>query len=321
MGYVVLALVLGFAVVELVASFVWPAPYVDRAPLVRVAPHPVLGYALVPDQSTYSYQAPIRTDAEGLRVLPAATNTTRTVLFLGGSETFGKGVRAEETFAARVQAARPGTRAVVAGVPDWNVDQSVTWLDRYGARYAPEVVVLTFYWNDLFPEPALNREAAAPAEWAPRAVLKRTGWLERIAPIYTRSRVAYVVRNALKGWIGRAREHPEFVWRDALLAGSSFEALDRAWARVEGEIDRFRTIADARGFRPVVLVLPIEQAVERGRLSELPSRVAGIARARGIDVVDASAAMMGCDGAYIPWDGRPSAAGHAAIAEALLEAL
>ncbi len=316
-----IAIVVALLAAELVASLFLPAPYVDRAPLVRVAPHPVLAYALVPEQSTFSYQAPVRTDADGLRALPSVTSTTSTVLFLGGSETFGKGVRAEETFAARVQFARAGTNAIDAGVPDWNLDQSVLWLERYGARFSPDVVVLTFYWNDLFEEAGLDRDAAPVEEWAPRAVLKRSGWLEQIAPLYTRSRLAYVARNALKTWVGRSRGHPEFVWRDALLAGETRPEIERAWSRIEVELERFSALADARGFRAIVLVLPIEHAVARGRPTTFVPRAAELARARGLEVVDATPALMTASDPYIPWDGRPSPSGHAAIARALLDRL
>jgi len=93
----------GAIALELLATLVLPAPPRDRAPLVRVAPHPTLGYRLVPEQETFSYEAPVRTDARGLRILEATASSSaaRRLLFVGGSETFGKGVRAPQTFAAR----------------------------------------------------------------------------------------------------------------------------------------------------------------------------------------------------------------------------
>ncbi len=316
---IVLAIVVTFMVAELTASLLLPAPYVDRAPLVQVAPHPVLAYKLVPRQQTFSYQAPVRTDDDGLRVLPSTTATASWV-FLGGSETFGKGVDAEKTYPALVQA-ELGVRATNAGVPDYNIDQSVLWLERYGG--APDVVVLAFYWNDLFLEAGLNRDAPPVREWAPRAVLKRTGLLERVAPLYTRSRVAYVLRNALKERVGQWRGHPEQVWRDALLEGTSRPEIERAWVRVAEQLDRFRTLAAHRGFRPVVLALPIEHAVERGGPFPVVERIRALTTE--LELVDATPALVASRNAgaqpYIPWDGRPSPAGHAAIAEALVAAL
>lgn len=316
---IVLAIFVTFMVAELAASFLLPEPYVDRAPLVQVAPHPVLAYKLVPRQRTFSYQAPVLTDDEGLRILPATTATSSWV-FLGGSETFGKGVEAERTYPALVQEAL-GVRATNAGVPDYNIDQSVLWLERDGA--APDVVVLAFYWNDLFPEAGLKRDAPPVREWAPRAVLKQTGLLERVAPLYTRSRVAYVLRNALKERVGRWRGHPEQVWRDALLEGTSRPEIERGWARVAEQLDRFRTLADQRGFRPVVLALPIEHAVERGGPFPVVERLRTLAA--DLEVVDATPSLLARarenEEPYIPWDGRPAPAGHAAIAEALVAAL
>lgn len=322
------AAILLFALAELVSSFLLPDPPVDRAPLVQVAPHPVLGYALVPNQKTFSYQAKVYTNAAGLRVplLETATvGASRVIVFLGGSEVFGKGVAAEEAFPKLVEAELRGSVAVNAGVPDYNIDQSVLWLDRYGAPYAPSVVVLTFYWNDLFADPSIDREANDNEEWAPRTVLKRTGLLAKVAPLYTRSRIAYVARNALKTAVGRWRDHPEQRWRDALLRGESLPEIEAAWRRVGSEVARFSALARQRGFVPLIVALPIEQAIEDGIDNDFGANVARLGERHGVRVVDATERLRDAvsrgERPYIPWDGRPSVAGHQAIADAVLEVM
>lgn len=330
LGWVLLVGTVLFVLIELALSFFLPAPPVDRAPLVRVGPHPVLGYALNPNQKTYSYQARVFTDDDGLRVplLETSTSGARVALFIGGSETFGKGVAAEEAYPKLVEAELEDTAAVNAGVPDYNLDQAILWLDRYGKKHRPDVVVLTFYWNDLFEEPAIDPDADATsgaAEWVPRAQLKKHGLLDLVAPLYTRLRIAYVARNTLKTWIGRNRGYPEQIWRDALLANRRLQPIERAWKRVDGQLAQFKALAEARGFDPWVLALPIEHAIEEGRSDvRFVEDVRAAAKRHGLRFADATSRLLDAqrrgERPYIPWDGRPSATGHQAIADAFVAA-
>jgi hypothetical protein len=318
----------GAAALELLAALVLPAPYPDRRPLVAVAPDPALGYRLVPGQATFSYQAPVETNADGLRERPLAALTGPRVLVLGGSETFGKGVPAEATFARRLEASLPGGHTVNAGAPDWTLDQSAAFLETRGATLAPAGVVLALYWDDLFPTPLGDAPApgAPRGEWGPRAWARRSGVLPYLAPLYTRSRVIMAARNGLKGASQRLRGAPEHRWPAALLAGTMDPELDAAWARAQGNLQRVADRCRALGAWGVVVLLPLEAQVTGSYpQASFQSEARRRAEAAGLLVVDPLPALRAAHRAgaalFIPYDGRPTAAGHAVVAEVLAEAV
>lgn len=307
--------------VELVARATLPAPYVDRAPLVRVSPDPQVGYRLVARQRAFTYQARVETDEHGRRRMPSREGPR--FVFLGGSETFGKGVEAEQTFAARVAETWTGS-AVNLGTPDWTLDQSLAAWRTEGATLAPDRVVLTLYWDDLFAhprtsmlgDPAVQAPASKTPErtsWGPRRWLRDLGLLERAAPIYTRSTAVVATRNALKGAWGRHRASPAWVWRDALVRGDTTPELDAAFARMARGLAAFAAEADA-----TVVLLPIEDTPTE---TSWTRRARAAAEQAGLRTVDAGPALRALGAAaWIPYDGRPSPAGHAAIAQAILAA-
>lgn len=314
---------------EILAVVVFDAPPVDRRPLVQVEPHPVLGYRLVPRQDTFTYQARVQTDLRGRRVPPRFdAGGARTVLFVGGSETFGKGVKAEETFVYRVGEAL-GWGAVNAGTPDWSLEQSVRFVEQYAQSYRPSLVVLVFYWDDLFFDGSARAgtstaSAGSPAEvetrgeWFLRRWARQSSLLERVAPLYTRSAALCAVRNGAKEAWGRLADQPAVRWRQALLTGDDAPGLADAWRAAEAELRRLAAWGEQHGVPVVVLVLPMEQQAEVGGF---PARARGAAEQAGLPVVDATEAVLEAEAPFLPFDGRPSPAGHAAIARALGEAL
>ena len=324
-----LALVAGAALVEGACALLLPRPWVDRSPLVQVEPDPAVGYRLVPDQRTFSYQAAVRTNADGLRERPLGALGGRRMLVLGGSETFGKGVAAEDTFARQLEArlSPPGAwHTVNAGAPDWTLNQSLAWLQTRGATLAPDRIILALYWDDLFFVPIAGEAASGvPREaWGPRTWARDLGLLAWLAPLYTHSRALCALRNAAKALSHRARGTAWHRWRRALLTGAREPDLERAWDQAEEGLRRAR---QAGGGAPVLVVLlPIEDQVGGGYPQASFQREARRrAEAAGLEVVDAGPAFERAHAAgealFIPYDGRPTPAGHRVIADVLAEAL
>lgn len=313
----------GLLGLEVVSALWLPAPWPDRTPLVAVEPDPALGYRLVPAQASFTYQAEVHTNAEGLRERPLERLPGPRVLVLGGSETFGKGVAAAETFARRVEASlHGGAHTVNAGVPDWSLGQSAAFLEQRGAALSPTGVVLALYWDDLFTGAA----GAAREEWGPRRWARDLGVLPRLAPLYTRSRLLMAARNAAKAASHRLGGTAWYRWREALLTGVQEPDLELAWARAQVDLQRVADASAALGAWAVVLILPIEEQV----VSEYPqasfqSEARQRAEAAGLRVVDPLPALRRAAAAgevlFIPYDGRPDAAGHRVLAEVLGAAL
>ena len=72
------------------------------------------------------------------------------VLLLGDSTTWGEGVDDHEVFGALVERAlAPGVEVVNLAVPGYSTDQELLILERVGARYAPDLVLLGLALDDL----------------------------------------------------------------------------------------------------------------------------------------------------------------------------
>lgn len=320
------ALLLAFLGEGLSVSWL-PAPPVDRRPLVQLESHADLGYQLVPGQESFSYQAPVLVNNDGLRERPQLPPECQRMLFVGGSETFGKGVAVEETFVRRVEEGiGPGWCTINAGTPDWNLHQSVAFVRHYAPRYAPKVVVLVFDWDDLFFDASTGEAAAGQteaSEWFLRRWAQKSGALEWMAPVYTRSRLLYAARNITKNSWGRMRGTPATLWQEDLLNGTPSQDLQTGFEFAQDELRQFSLQAKAQGFDPYVVLLPMRgQIIQRGVSTYFQKEATRRAGAHGLGVIDVREDFKaGLSQQFIPYDGHPSALGHARIAEGVLRGL
>ena len=92
-----------------------------------------------------------------------------------------------------------------AGVPDYNMAQSMRFLEKRGADFHPDVVILSFYWDDLIPDVDTGdadnrgfREKPAPEEvrreWfaaRPRLLPSRQLRCWAFVFLFTRSRLKH----------------------------------------------------------------------------------------------------------------------------------
>jgi len=71
------------------------------------------------------------------------------ILFLGDSQTFGWGVPFGERFTERIEQNIPGVQVINAGVPGYGIHQMKLLLKHHGFDLKPDLVVLTFIYQDL----------------------------------------------------------------------------------------------------------------------------------------------------------------------------
>ena len=120
---------------------------------------PQRGQRLSPGYNGWFAGVPVRTNSLGFRdtreySLEKAPGTFR-IIVLGDSVTFGHGTLDETTYPflleQRLEAWRPDITWEVwnLGVPGYNTGQELAYLEEVGQRYAPDLVVVGFYPNDL----------------------------------------------------------------------------------------------------------------------------------------------------------------------------
>ena len=154
---------------ELVAS---------RRMIWEVHPTPGAGYTLMKPGSHYAWQN-IRVDinSHGLRG-PETTYEkppgTFRILNLGDSVAMGWGVREEDTYGqqleARLDEQSSGNRhyeVINAGVPGWNPENELAYLQAEGLKYEPDLILLDLTTvNDIYGKSALlANNQPVPIEW------------------------------------------------------------------------------------------------------------------------------------------------------------
>ena len=157
--------------------FAWELVASRRIELVRY-PAPGAGYTLMKPGSQYEWQGiPVEINSHGLRspetVYEKPQDAFR-ILNLGDSVAMGWGVEAGETYGRRLegllnQQATGQLRYEVinAGVPGWNIENELAYLQAEGWKYKPDLILLDLtIVNDIYGQSALNKtDRPALIEW------------------------------------------------------------------------------------------------------------------------------------------------------------
>jgi lysophospholipase L1-like esterase len=136
-------------------------PVYVRAPAYKVTGQiflydRLLGWRNIPGRESTTFGQPLTINSRGLRgpeypfAKPAGT---RRILVLGDSYTWGYGVADKELFTMLLEeklvADGRAFEVLNCGVSGWGTDQEYLFFREEGIRYSPDVVVLTFFFNDL----------------------------------------------------------------------------------------------------------------------------------------------------------------------------
>jgi len=154
------------------------------------------------------------------------------------------------------------------------------------------------------------------APWIPRTLVYG---LKRLRGLVF---VSQMLREARWRWVPPAADyHARDLFRDEPSADS-----ERAWRDVRDSLAAIAGAARDRGIEPVLAVFPHPSQLEPTLLERTyQRRVLAIADELGMTAIDLlpafrAAAARG-EAPFIPFDGHPSAAGHRAAAEALVDAV
>tara|TARA_B100000686_G_scaffold348839_1_gene440859 strand:- start:172 stop:1839 length:1668 start_codon:yes stop_codon:yes gene_type:complete len=108
------------------------------------------------------------------------------ILALGDSQTFGHGInKLENTFPKRLESMlnegleNPSFEVLNFALPNWNADSHLQYFFKKGLRYQPDLVLLTYYHNDV-PTPAFFD--CASKDW--ESNLARFPFLARIEDLF-----------------------------------------------------------------------------------------------------------------------------------------
>jgi lysophospholipase L1-like esterase len=302
---------------------------------------PELGWRLRPNTSAEWGHVRIEVNAKGLRgpeVDYARTGDALRILYLGDSVTIGFGIeRLEDTYpqlvAGRLERAL-GKRieTVNSAVEGWSPWQQLAWLRREGLRYQPDLVLVGFVLNDVTEKFSLARFGGSDEGFQ----LARSA-RSRLDAILSQSAIASFAREGIAQFrfgsdvfIGATRyDAAEVQW---LAANARSDRLAYAWRLTFADLAGIFDTAADHGARAALLVFPYSFQLEDPDATGAPqAMLAEFATARGIPHLDLRPALQAAARTAPGAEGRPdvralyldpchlSAAGHAAVADAIAE--
>lgn len=303
--------------------------------------HPELGYVLTPDfEGTIQrseFATPVRIGGGGLRGWEAGDKAPGgyRILVLGDSQTFGFGVRDEETLTVRLgellQARFPqrAIEVINAGVPGYGTADQLAWLKLRGEELQPDLIIVQFLSvNDLLEntEPASSWAIVDNGMLSARERTQNTAgdsgdtfrrWQRYLKQ---RSHLWRLVSNTVGYWAIRVGLSAD----RAVLWGEDFSAEEAELG--ERLLEELADVAAEQGARTLFLYTTGQAHVLTGSSATLASRkvLETAADSAGVPWIDVSAELAKrADKLDLHYkkDGHWTPQGHAAVAEVLADYL
>lgn len=226
------------------------------------------------NEGFFNYQYTV--NSQGLRttadVVPPKTDQRQRILFVGNSFTFGVGVDDSATYPARVDKrlrewCDAKVETVNAGVGGFDTSHVLSFLQYYGWRLEPDIVVLGFLTSD--PEGnslnGLHRLVDGRLEEIPTS--QRPGWglvrAHKHVPGYNWLTQHSTLFNWVRHKIGSlaaqraaSREAARVKTQSANDENNAAEGALERWRLTAAIVERIRAQADAHGARLVVAIIP-----------------------------------------------------------------
>jgi lysophospholipase L1-like esterase len=323
-GILILECIVLFAVGEGIARlFLPPGPHFIH-PQMLVEPSITRGFTHKPNQHAYTIDKPFVTNSLGLRderEVPLNKEGEVRLVVLGDSMTVGLGVRSEETFASQLEKslnARFGRlRALNGAVGAYATWQEVDLLKEKINRLQPDIVLLAFYWNDLYtkPRPVIAIPVSESGEQHDAAL--------KYLRFFKRSALLLFLRERYE--ILRLKVSPSFDWshQEMIYEGGTSPYLEQAYQDVSESLEELKSLGEKHAFIPIVIVLPIPGQIHRlDAPIHMQNRLKMITDKIGLRTVDM---LHPLQQAYtlrhdlvIPWDNSHySPQGHKVVAESI----
>ncbi|MEK6823047.1 MAG: GDSL-type esterase/lipase family protein, partial [Nanoarchaeota archaeon] len=284
----------------------------------------------------------ITISGQGLRdidhVLPKPSGTQRVVV-LGDSQTWGYGVAQTSRF---TEIMRDSLRIDVVnmGVTGYGTGQEYLLLRRYGMRFAPDIVVVAFYANDLGDNTNDNNDDEFSY---PRPVLRVCDGHLRVdnVPVPLKSQWKdhpnyFAVYGPVKGWLLQhsrlfylgARQLSVMVdtfakrmgWREEVPAHIS-DSSSQAWQTTFFILDHMHAWLVERDVQLVVAVIPSRDMVRRD-VTVYEDQLTAWGTRSGVPVVTFNDLFQGkVDDLFLRYDSHMNEQGHMVVGERLSDVL
>ncbi len=340
LGSLVVAGVIG----EVAARLLFPAPLRWLQPQVLYTASPTLGFRMVPNQSAFTADRPLRTNSYGLRGIERSWQKApgvKRIVLLGDSIAFGHGVADEDTFAQQLEnrlnrSPTSQTWEVInTGVGAYNTTLEVTYFEREGIRFDPDLVILGFYWNDIHDKLNVSVDPLGRL-YNPSANPSKSRWKKWLTSpqmyefrnLIKQSRLIYTVVERLRQLKGLMSTGNRFRQTQmAILHGQPHARVEKGWKEVERQIVYLAELCRSHRVPLLIAILPMPEQLARSypkiQYQTVMQSICDRYELWCLDLLPAfEAAYEGHTSLFISYDGdHPNKKGHALIAHELSRAI
>lgn len=240
------------------------------------------------------------------------------ILGVGDSFTFGEGVREEDTYLRRLEAAldrAPGAGRVQvlnAGVQGYNTRDEILTLEKRWLSLEPDLVLIGFCLNDAYSDTAFPKRGQELL-----ASLEPAG-LAKVSLLVDLAQHAWKVRSAQRRLDDYYAQH-YFADADTVLDDPGEARFD--WKGARAALSRAADLSRERGFGMALVIFPelreLDEDYPFARIHALVRRTCG---ELGIPVLDLLDVYRGLDARSLwvhPIDHHPNEIAHRMAAEAI----
>ncbi len=254
----------------------------DRTLSGFVVPDPELIWKLHPRD-----QGPLATNELGLRDMPLNPNADKTILLLGDSVDWGDSIRdVRRIFPSLTEQflneKHEQTFEIVnSGVPGYSTFQQLRYLQLYGLKLEPDMIILQFCLNDVVERYSSVAEYGGDNVFlgvdTRRAIKGLHGWSLRNSRIY----------EAVSRFLVKPSRNQQKYRVQNMAADTLSPEILEAWDLTLSEIDGIREVAVANDIPLLILVTPYRFQLKNPKGLNQPQRMLqGYARGHDIPIID-----------------------------------
>jgi len=298
-----------------------------------IEPSSLLGTRLIPGFDGFGpLDVAMKVNSQGFRDIEHRWGKepgTFRIIGVGDSFTFGWGIAQEETFLRRLEAnleikTKEQFETINAGVPGWGLNNYYFYLKHIGTRYAPDVVIVAYYVDDLSSGLSQN---ASPVSQKPRRLNFEGGFLHH-SYFYNflkslcdqlRSRNGKMQVDFLSDLFNRRQEINKR--KNYLLSSTAENPQDEIKAELEKHIARIKQVTIDMGSSLILMLIPDAAQLHHREVQLVNKILAEYANQNNIPFVDMTQIFEQSPDLQtyflVPRDWHTNILGHQKMAEAL----
>lgn len=256
------------------------------------------------------------------------------ILGLGDSFTFGWGVPVDKTYLKQFeqdlrQVTSHTADTINTGVPGWGLNQYYLCLKEFGLKFAPDIVVVG-YWIDDLTGPPVDKLVSVPnSQWEGEGHVKlRGGPFQHVRLFnlftYVADNIKYRNRSTRLSYLNdvQARRAKLTENVDYLVADPGQELTAQRSRLLKEHLARINSLVTQHGASLIIVFIPDYSQLFHPELQHINRVIAAIAHEMGVSLLDMTPIYEATETAspnyFWPLDAHTNESGHRAIASALV---